>query len=99
MTPALALPCLCAGAGDVYSQREQNLCQITIVVCFCLNPTHNPALEACSKVLLVSRARQVRTSICTICGRSLPGKAIGVGPCLPARDASPATVVTNCPTS
>ncbi len=35
----MALPCLCAGAGYLCSQREQNLCQVTIVVLFCLKGT------------------------------------------------------------
>src|SRR5690242_7184764 len=36
-TPALARPCCCLGAEDVYVHREQNLCHIVLVVCCCRN--------------------------------------------------------------
>ena len=45
MTCAMALPCLWAGAGGLCSQREQNLCQTSIVALFCLKGTSGTRLD------------------------------------------------------
>jgi len=60
---------------------------------------YNPSWKHVPRASLVYRSRQARTSICTIRGRSTACRRRRRGPCLPERDTSPATVVTNCPTS
>jgi hypothetical protein len=93
MTPAMALPCLGAGAGVIRSQKEQNLCQFPVVVFCCLKRTLRKLASAQSSTLRSGHTYHgsLPKTSCT---------ATDVGSCVPELGGrgSPAQVGTDCPT-